>query len=84
MGEGSPRYEYTIADYLSNARLMFSDKNGNGQVEVSSDPEPNEVLEEHHYYPFGMSLEGEWLRGAGRENRCRFNGKELNEEFGLN
>ena len=52
-------------------------------MEVSSDPKPNEVLEEHHYYPFGMSLEGEWLRGAGRENRCRFNGKELNEDFGL-
>lgn len=81
---------------------MFSDKNGNGQVEVSSGPELNEVLEEHHYClrpsswsdrplechclpaeAFSAGGVGTWLKGAGRENQYRYNGKELNEDFGL-
>ncbi|MEZ4995308.1 MAG: hypothetical protein R2824_33130 [Saprospiraceae bacterium] len=37
---------------------MFSDKNGNGVVDMSDDPETTEVLQ-NHYYPFWNADEGQ-------------------------
>ena len=68
---------------MGNARLTFTDKNGNGRIDQSDDPEVNEVLQESHYYPFGMAMNGQWIGDPGRENRYRYNGKELEEDFGL-
>ncbi len=80
-----PRYEYAIRDHLGNTRLMFSDLNGNGVIDVSDDPESTEILQENHYYPFGMEMEGPWEDVSGTiENDYLYNGKELNEDFGLN
>ena len=45
--------------------------------------EPREILQENHYYPFGMGMGGEWTPQVGAENQYQFNGKELNEDFGL-
>jgi len=81
---GTARYEYTITDHLGNSRLTFTDKNGNGRIDQSDDPVTNEVLQENHYYPFGMAMEGQWIGDVGRENKYRYNGKELEEDFGLN
>ncbi len=39
------------------------------------------MLQENHYYPFGMAMQGPWLAGS---NRYQFGGKELVEDFGLN
>ena len=39
------------------------------------------LIEENHYYPFGMNLEGSAFVGGG--NPYRYNGKELNEDLGL-
>ena len=71
------RHEYAIKDHLGNIRLWVSDLNGNGILET-----PNEILQEKHYYPFGMTMEGPWMQ-SGVNNKYQYNGKELNEEFGL-
>jgi len=43
-----------------------------------------EVYQETHYYPFGMTMEGEWQNIVnGPENNYLYNGKELNTDFGL-
>ena len=82
--DGSSRYEYSLTDHLGNTRLMFSDKNGNGIVDMSDDPETTEVLQESHYYPFGMQMKGSWMDNPGRESKYQYNGKELNQDLGLN
>jgi RHS repeat-associated protein len=44
-----------------------------------------EVYQETHYYPFGMTMEGEWQDIVnGPENNYLYNGKELNTDFDLN
>jgi len=81
---GQSLYEYNLTDHLGNLRLSFADRNGDGEVDITSDPATNEVLQEHHYYPFGMAMEGDWVDNPVRGNRYRYNGKELEENFGLN
>ena len=49
------RYEYSIKDHLGNARLTFTDKDNNGVVDVTNNPATNEILQENHYYPFGLN-----------------------------
>jgi RHS repeat-associated protein len=66
-------YEYTIKDHLGNARVSFR---ANGAA-VS-------VIQENHYYAFGMEMEGAWATTTGTKNNYEYNGKELNEDFGLN
>ncbi len=71
------QWEYYIRDHLGNLRLTFSDLNDDGAVNVSLDS-LNEILEEHHYYPFGMKHNGPWLKRKDRgfENKYNYNGKE--------
>jgi RHS repeat-associated protein len=64
------QYEYTLKDHLGNSRVTFRDKNGTA-----------EILQENHYYPFGMNQEGKW---TSIPNKYQYNGKELNEDLGLN
>jgi len=81
---GQSLYEYNLTDHLGNLRLSFADRNGDGDVDITSDPATNEILQEHHYYPFGMAMEGDWVNNPVKVNRYRYNGKELEENFGLN
>ncbi|MCI5058301.1 MAG: RHS repeat-associated core domain-containing protein [Flavobacteriales bacterium] len=76
---GAYQYEYVIKDHLGNSRIMFSDLDGNHEIDPSA-----EVLQESHYYPFGMTMDGPWQQIAGSENPYQFNGKEINKEFDLN
>jgi RHS repeat-associated protein len=76
------RYEYSIKDHLGNTRLTFTDKNGNGIVDVTSGTD-NEVLQENHYYPFGLAMSGPWMNDAAIDTKYQYNGKELNDDFGL-
>ncbi len=64
-------YEYTIKDHLGNARVNFR---ANGTMATH--------LEEMHYYPFGMLIEG--IGTVSPINDYSYNGKELNDDFGLN
>jgi RHS repeat-associated protein len=64
------QYEYTLKDHLGNSRVTFRDNNGSA-----------EMLQENHYYPFGMNQEGKW---TSTPNKYQYNGKELNEDLGLN
>jgi RHS repeat-associated protein len=80
---GTSRYEYNITDHLGNTRLTFTDKDGDGVIEIFENADSNEVLSESHYYPFGMQMEGTWMSNPGRGTKYRYNNKELNEDFGL-
>jgi RHS repeat-associated protein len=55
---------------------MFSDLNGNGQVTET------EIIQAEHYYPFGMTMQGHGNIILS-ENDYKYNGKELNTDFGL-
>jgi len=88
--------EYYLKDHLGNVRVVFSDLNENGYLEpfafdpawpILSDPmsyEPSELLQENHYYPFGMEMEGAWeLSVSAPENKYTYGGKEMQSDFGL-
>ena len=63
---------------------MFSDKNNDGVITQSSVQESNEVTQENHYYPFGLSMEGTWVNTPSvSDSKYLYNGKELNDDFGL-
>ena len=55
------RYEYYIRDHLGNIRLTYSDLNADGLITT-----PNEILEEMHYYAYGMMMEGAWMGSSGQ------------------
>jgi RHS repeat-associated protein len=81
------RPEYWHTDHLGNVRLAFSDVNNNGRIEIEDDPgtleDDTEIMQENHYYPFGMNQMGPWYETVTPENKYQYNGKELNEELGL-
>ena len=68
------RYEYTLRDHLGNSRVMFADLNGDNEVDET------EILQENHYYPFGMNIENPAWTGT---NQYQYNGKEIDNDFGL-
>jgi RHS repeat-associated protein len=99
-GDEKPLYEYFLKDHLGNVRVTLADKDGDGYIEpfnvnpdeknlggtsdASVDLTDTEVYQETHYYPFGMTMEGEWQNIVnGPENNYLYNGKELNSDFGL-
>jgi RHS repeat-associated protein len=72
-------YEYVLRDHLGNTRATFSDANNDGIVSSS------DIKQINNYYPFGLNMEGNWTpSGAnGGGNKYQYNGKELNDDFGL-
>ena len=56
---GQMVFEYSIKDHLGNNRIMFSDLDKNGMLTIGG--EDSEILQEEHYYPFGMAMEGNWV-----------------------
>ena len=78
------RKEYTIKDHLGNARISFTDKNLNGKIDVTNLAASNEIIQENHYYPFGMAFEGPWMMNdAVKDNPYLYNAKEYNADHGL-
>jgi len=78
------RTEYSIKDHLGNSRISFTDKNLNGKIDVDNTSN-NEILQENHYYAFGMAYEGSWqVNDGAKDNPYQYNGKELNTDHGLN
>ena len=79
------KYEYALKDHLGNTRIMFCDKNGDGKVGASSTQENSEITQENHFYPFGFNMEGTWQNTPSvLDNKYGYNGKEYNDDFGLN
>ncbi|MDA3865624.1 MAG: RHS repeat-associated core domain-containing protein [Salinivirgaceae bacterium] len=69
----SIRFDYTLKDHLGNTRTMFTITDNNNI----------ETLQSNHYYPFGMRF-NQSADYSGTENRYLYNGKELQEDLGLN
>jgi len=67
-------YEYFLKDHLGNTRVVFK-KDEEGKATI---------LDQTHYYPFGMEMEGSWSHtSVDPENNYLYNGKELDSDFGL-
>ncbi|WP_298760646.1 DUF6443 domain-containing protein [uncultured Psychroserpens sp.] len=76
-------YVYQYKDHLGNIRLSYSDTSGDGYIN------PNlEIIEENNYYPFGLKHKGYNNNVSANSNsvasKFKYNGKELNDELGLN
>jgi RHS repeat-associated protein len=64
-------YEYYLTDHLGNTRVSFN--------------QSGEILQDNSYYPFGMSM-GEsltFISNISTENKYKYNGKELQDDFEL-
>ncbi len=76
---GSFRHEYVMKDNLGNTRLVYSDLNNNGRIDVGS----GEIFQESHYYPFGMEFSGNYWKQSGFDYKYKFNGIERIKDLGL-
>ncbi|UPQ80466.1 RHS repeat-associated core domain-containing protein [Flavobacterium azooxidireducens] len=78
--EGTSTYKHVFnyTDHLGNIRLKYCDLNQNGTIES------NEILEENHYYPFGMKHKRYNEDSSALANKYKYNGKEWQDELGLN
>jgi RHS repeat-associated protein len=67
-------YVFQYKDHLGNVRLSYA-KNPTTQV--------LEIIEENNYYPFGLKHKG-YNDYIPNTNKFKYNGKELQDELGLN
>ncbi|MBK8701526.1 MAG: hypothetical protein IPN29_19050 [Saprospiraceae bacterium] len=85
-GTTAPSYrtEFSIKDHLGNARVTFTDLNANGKIDVTNSAATNEIIQENHYYAFGMAYEGPWMMNhSSKDNNYLYNYKELNADHDL-
>ena len=82
-GQGGYDYVYQYKDHLGNVRLSYADSNNDGTIDASS-----EIISEKNYYPFGLTHSGYnnviSPNANSQAEKWRYNGKELQEELGLN
>ncbi len=71
---GEILYEYVLTDHLGNTRITFGDADADGQPDI---------LQENHYYPFGLAMTLSGTTAAAPPNDYLYNGKELQDELGL-
>ncbi len=67
--------QYNLTDHLGNVRVTFDVHNNNMA----------DIVQEDSYYPFGMTMNGldYRTRDIDKKNLYLYNGKELQEDFGL-
>tara|TARA_R110000765_G_scaffold424064_1_gene533969 strand:+ start:11984 stop:18160 length:6177 start_codon:yes stop_codon:yes gene_type:complete len=80
-GSGGYDYIYQYKDHLGNVRLSYSDADGNGSINAST-----EIIEESNYYPFGLKHKGynNVITSTNPAQKYKYNGKEFQDELGLN
>ncbi len=73
-------YVYQYKDQINNVRLSYSDLDGNGSINPST-----EILHERNYYPFGLLQKGynNVINGTVN-NRHQYQDQEFTEDLGLN
>jgi len=67
-------YVYQYKDHLGNIRLNYGKNTTTGVLEIK---------EENNYYPFGLKHKG-YNSNVIKEHKYKYNGKELQQELGLN
>jgi RHS repeat-associated protein len=72
------QYVYNYTDHLGKVRLSYCDTNGDNYLI------PNEILEENHYYPFGLKHNTALPANQQPGYKYKYNGKEYQDELGLN
>ena len=70
--------EYHYKDHLGNTRLSFSDRDGSGDIDVAT-----EVLQQEHYYPYGMTFEGTNVSVIDGKHQFLYTNKEVYDQFDL-
>ena len=75
---GNIDYIYQYKDHLGNIRLAYKDGNKDGAVNSG------DILSEDNYYPFGLRQRGYNETVVNSNNKYKYNGKELQDELGLN
>ncbi len=71
---GTYEYQYFLKD------LPIAIGMGNTRITLSQN---GTLLQEDAYYPFGMNIAGLSAANFSPENKYKYNGKELQDEFGL-
>lgn len=69
----TPQYVYNHTDHLGNVRLSYQ-KNGTS----------TQIIEENNYYPFGLKHKGYNDNYFPTGYKYKYNGKEFQDELGLN
>lgn len=72
-------YVFNYTDHLGNVRLSYSDNITKDGIITS-----NEIVEENNYYPFGLKHKGYNANNLQPSYKYKYNGKELQDELGLN
>lgn len=74
-------YVYQYKDHLGNVRLSYEDSNNDGTIDAST-----EIISEKNYYPFGLQHKGynNVVTSTNVGQNFKYNGKELDEDLGLN
>ncbi|WP_268849232.1 hypothetical protein [Flavobacterium aestivum] len=76
----SYKYIYQYKDHLGNVRLSYGDANGDGAITSV------EIIEESHYYPFGLKHSGynSVVTSTNPAQKVKFQGQERQDELELN
>jgi RHS repeat-associated protein len=69
------KWEYDLKDHLGNVRVVVS---------PHATPGYATLLQENNYYPFGMRMSEISTNSGTCTNQYKYNGKELQTDFGLN
>lgn len=81
-GQGGYDYVYQYRDHLDNIRLSYTDADGNGSINPST-----EIIKESHFYPFGMVHKGynNVVNPVGSSfHKYDYQNQERQDELGLN